>query len=120
MKKRSTKTKDGTLTRKSGSRTLITAMLSVVLLSFVFIASCKKDTFTAIQGLCPTVVTDPMDKAVDVALNKVITLTFNTSMAASTITSSTFSIVPAGGVAIAGTIAPTGNSAVFTFTPTVP
>jgi uncharacterized repeat protein (TIGR02543 family) len=121
MKKRSTQTKDGTQTRNSGSRSLITAMLSMVLLCIVFVASCKKDNFQGeVVGLCPTVTTDPMDKAIDVALNKVITLTFNTNMAASTITNSSFTITPAGGSAIAGTIAPTTNSAVFTFTPTLP
>ena len=121
MKKKSTLTTDSTHVPRSRSYSkLFNAVWCAVLLSIVFIASCKKDTFTAVQGLCPTVITDPMDKAVDVALNKVITLTFNTSMAASTITSSTFSIVPAGGTAISGTISPTSNSAVFTFTPTVP
>jgi uncharacterized repeat protein (TIGR02543 family) len=96
-------------------------MLSMALLCIVFIASCKKDTFQGeVVGVCPTVTTDPMDKAIDVALNKVITITFNTSMAASTITNTSFTITPAGGVAIAGVISPTTNNAVFTFTPTLP
>jgi len=122
MKKRFTQTKDGTQMHHRGSRSsLLTAMMSAALLFIVFIASCKKDTFQGeVVGVCPTVITDPMDKAIDVALNKVITLTFNTNMAASTINNSSFTITPQGGVAIAGTIAPTTNSAVFTFTPTLP
>lgn len=70
--------------------------------------------------MCPLVVsTDPMDKAVDVALNKVIAVTFNTSMSAATINKTTFSIKQ-GTTVISGTIAPTTNGANFTFTPDVP
>jgi hypothetical protein len=57
-----------------------------------------------------------MDKAVDVALDKVITLTFNTVMSAATINNSTFTIKQNGNL-VAGTIAPTTNSSVFTFKP---
>lgn len=83
-------------------------------------AGCKKDDYKgAIQGVCPVVLsTDPMSNAVDVALNKVIAVTFNTAMRPSTINNTTFTITQ-GSTAIAGTIAPTANNAVFTFTPTV-
>ncbi|MFD2145374.1 InlB B-repeat-containing protein [Mucilaginibacter antarcticus] len=63
-------------------------------------------------------VTDPMDKAVDVVLNKVITATFNTAMDSTTINSKTF-IVKQGATVVAGQIKTTSNPAVFTFTPTV-
>ncbi|HEY5326972.1 MAG TPA: ice-binding family protein [Mucilaginibacter sp.] len=92
----------------------------MVLLLAVFMAGCKKDTYTgAIQGVCPVVVsTDPMNKAVDVVLAKVISATFNTAMKPSTISNTTFTIAQ-GSTNIAGTVAPTANNAVFTFTPTV-
>lgn len=91
------------------------------LLLFAVIAGCKKDEFKGeIKGNCPVVVsTDPLDKAVDVALNKVISVTFNTSMAPSTINSKTFT-VKQGASLITGVIAPTSNGAVFTFTPAQP
>lgn len=84
-------------------------------------AGCKKDDYKgAIQGVCPVVAaTDPMNKAVDVVLDKVISVTFNTAMRASTINGTTFTIMQ-GSTIIAGTVAPTANNAVFTFTPTVP
>src|ERR1035437_2170360 len=61
----------------------------MLLLLVVFAAGCKKVIEEpGVVGLCPIVVsTDPMDKAVDVVLNKVISATFNTNMNASTIRS---------------------------------
>jgi uncharacterized repeat protein (TIGR02543 family) len=92
---------------------------SLVLLLAVFLAGCKKDNYKGeIKGVCPVVVsTDPMNKAVDVILAKVISATFNTPMNPATINSTTFTIMQ-GATIIAGTVAPTANSAVFTFTPT--
>jgi hypothetical protein len=92
----------------------------MLLLLFVFAAGCKKDTFQGeIHGVCPVVATDPADKAVDVVLGKVVTATFNTAMNAATINSTTFTIKQ-GSTAVAGTVAPTTNNAVFTFTPATP
>ena len=82
-------------------------------------SGCKKDKFAAVQGVCPTVLTDPMDKAVDVVLNKVITATFNTAMDSTTINNSTF-VITQGGTAILGKISTTANPAVYTFTPATP
>ncbi|MFI5136419.1 MAG: ice-binding family protein [Sphingobacteriales bacterium] len=121
MKKKSTLTKDSTPTRKSrGYSKIFNTIWSMVLLLAIFTAGCKKDNYKgAVQGLCPVVVsTDPMDKAVDVVLNKVISATFNTAMRHATINNLTFTISQ-GGTKIAGTVAPTANNAVFTFTPTV-
>ncbi|MDB5134385.1 MAG: cell wall/surface repeat protein, partial [Mucilaginibacter sp.] len=92
---------------------------SLLFLLLIFAAGCKKDNFKAVQGVCPVVTTDPLDKAVDVALAKVITVTFNTSMDASTINKTTFTIQQ-GAIPITGTIAPTANAAVYTFTPDAP
>lgn len=95
-------------------------MWAVLLLLAVFITGCKKDEFDGeIVGLCPVVTTDPMDKAPDVALDKVITATFNTSMNASTVNGTTFTIKN-GTTVIAGDIGPATNGTTFTFTPKVP
>ncbi|WGQ10652.1 ice-binding family protein [Pedobacter gandavensis] len=85
------------------------------------IGACKKDDFKdEIVGLCPVVVsTDPMDKAVDVPLNKVISITFNTDMDSTTINNQTLTIKQ-GTTAVVGKISPTANLKVFTFTPNVP
>jgi uncharacterized repeat protein (TIGR02543 family) len=89
-----------------------------LLLLVVFTASCKKDEYQGeVVGVCPTVLTDPMDKAVDVVLDKTISATFNTAMSASTINDKTF-IIKQGATVIPGTIAATTNPAVFTFKPT--
>ncbi len=90
----------------------------LLLLLITFITACKKDNYSAVQGVCSLVAsTDPMDKAVDVTLDKVISVTFNTAMSAATVNSKTF-IIKQGATAIAGTIAATANPAVFNFTPT--
>ncbi|MDB5144030.1 MAG: cell wall/surface repeat protein [Mucilaginibacter sp.] len=96
-----------------------TIILPVILLLSVFSAGCKKDNFKGeVKGICPVVVsTDPMDKAVDVVLNKVISVTFNTAMNPATINNASFTIKQ-GAIAVSGTIAATANAAVFTFTPT--
>ncbi len=96
-------------------------ILPVILLLSVFSTGCKKDSFKGeVKGVCPVVVsTDPMDKAVDVLLNKVISVTFNTAMNPATINNTSFTIKQ-GAITVPGTIAPTANAAVFTFTPTAP
>ncbi len=98
---------------------LSTIIFLLSLTSILFTSACKKDNYVAVQGVCPVVTTDPMNNAVDVALNKVITATFNTPMDAKTITSSTF-IIKQGANVISGTVAATSNPAVYTFTPDVP
>lgn len=117
-----------TVTQRTGSAQIVpgrsyfkipNAILSVVLISILFISACKKDNYVAVQGVCPVVATDPMNGAVDVVLGKVITATFNTAMNAKTITSSTF-VIKQGANVIAGTVAATANPAVYTFTPSVP
>lgn len=102
-----------------GYLTISKSIIFMVLLFVVFLAGCKKDDFTGeVVGLCPTVTTDPMDKAVDVPLNKLITATFNTNMNASTINNSTF-VIKQGITQIAGKVSPTANGAVYTFDPDV-
>ncbi len=91
-----------------------------VLLLFSAVA-CKKVTeVTGVVGVCPIVVsTDPAPNAVDVATGKVVSVTFNTDMNAATINATSFTIRQ-GTQLITGTVAPTANAAVYTFTPEVP
>ena len=105
--------------KSKGYYTISKSIAFMALLFVAFLAGCKKDDFTGeVVGLCPTVTTDPMDKAVNVPLNKVITATFNTVMKASTVNNSTF-VIRQGTTQIAGKIAPTADAAVFTFDPDV-
>ena len=121
MKKNITVNKNSSIVREStGYSKFSKAIYAMAMLCVVFLAGCKKDDFQGeVIGLCPVVVsTDPMDKAVDVALDKLISITFNTAMSAATINSSTFTIKQ-GATSVAGVIAPTANAAVFTFKPDV-
>jgi len=83
----------------------------------VFLGSCKKDDFVQVDGVCPIVLaTDPANLTTSVALNKVITITFNEAMDPATIT--TASVTLTGTTAIAGTVTYSGVTA--TFTPSAP
>jgi len=120
MKKNDTSTITKTqLGLKKGPFQTNRIVLFFLLTLAVFMAGCKKDEYKgAIQGVCPVVVsTDPMNTAVNVVLNKVISVTFNTAMNPADINSATFTIMQ-GSTSIAGTVAATSNNAVFTFTPT--
>ena len=96
-------------------------ILGAILLVIALAAGCKKDDFKdEIKGNCPVVVsTDPADKAVDVVLEKAISVTFNTNMAVGTVNANTFTIKQ-GATAVAGKITASGDAKTFTFTPTVP
>jgi len=89
----------------------------------VFLLGCKKsDEPVGIIGLCPEVTsTDPMLNAVDVVLDKVMTLTFNTAMDSSTINTSTVVVKQvATATLLVGIVSATSNPAVFTFIPAKP
>ena len=82
-----------------------------------FLVGCKKDDFVPVDGICPLVIsTDPANGATSVALNKVITVTFNEEMNPATITQASFTIT--GATPVAGTI--TYNGVTATFTPSAP
>lgn len=100
---------------------LFRVLIYSFLLMTTFVFACKKDDFKdEVAGDCPVIVsTDPMNKAVDVVLNKVITITFNTMMDFSTINSSTF-IIKQGTTIISGKYQTVVNSKTFTFVPDVP
>lgn len=93
----------------------------IAFLLVIFAAGCKKVTeVSGIVNVCPVVVsTDPLDKAVDVALGKLISVTFNTDINPTTVNAASFSIKQ-GSQIISGTVAPTANAAVFTFKPDAP
>jgi hypothetical protein len=81
------------------------------------IASSLIVTFTtgaAADNALPMIhATDPLNNATGIARNKVISLTFNEAMDASTITSTTFT-VKQGTLAVAGAITYSGMTATFT------
>jgi hypothetical protein len=65
----------------------------IVLLAVFFIASCKKDDYVPIVGLCPVVVSSiPANGATNVPLNTIVALRFNDKMESSTITPTTFTL----------------------------
>ena len=117
MNKTSTLNKSNTCSGTSFSKLTMTLYASLALFMLI-ITGCKKDDFEGeVSGECPVVVsTDPMDKAVDVTLNKVISITFNTDMDATSINNSSFSIKQ-GTTVIKGKVAPTADAKIFTFTP---
>lgn len=95
----------------------------LTLLFFVSVLGCKKaDEPVGIIGLCPEVtLTDPMLNAVDVELDKTISITFNTTMDPLTINTSSVLVKQLStSTLLVGTVAPTSNAAVFTFTSAMP
>ena len=103
----------------NGFTRMLKAMVPIALLTLIITAGCRKDEFEGeVVGVCPTVTSDPMDKAVDVALGKVITITFNTDMDSTTINDQTFSVMQ-GTTLVTGKVSATANTKIFTFTPAV-
>jgi uncharacterized repeat protein (TIGR02543 family) len=111
---------NATLCQGRGNLRISTAFRSLILLLAIFSTGCKKDDFKGeVVGVCPVVTTDPMDKAVDVALNKVITATFNTDMDSTSISKTSF-IISQGGAQVSGKVATTASFKAFTFKPDLP
>jgi len=89
-------------------------LATFILVLVVFMSGCKKDDYLAKVGVCPLVLsTIPVDGAVGVPLNQVISITFNEVMNPATFTSESF--VLQGTAVIAGTKAATVVTGVFTF-----
>ncbi len=73
-------------------------------------------TFTTLPNVAPTVTArTPAENATAVAVNTNITATFSEPVAAATVTTTSFTVTPAGGSPIAGVV--TLNGAVATFNP---
>lgn len=88
-----------------------TAMAALALAAFV--VGCKKDNYVPVSSICPLVVTtDPANAATQVALDKVILVTFNEEMNPATINQASLTLQGAGPVA--GTITYQGKTASFT------
>ncbi|MFP5206620.1 MAG: Ig-like domain-containing protein [Acidobacteriota bacterium] len=74
--------------------------------------------FTTQKAPVPTIAsTAPVSGATNVAVNSAVTVTFGMAMNASTITSSTFTVTPQGGSALAGTVTYDAATMTATFTP---
>jgi hypothetical protein len=89
-------------------------LLTTIAFAFVLLLSgCAKDDFDQIDGVCPLVVsTVPVDGAIDIPLNQIITATFNEKMNPATITETSFTI-SANGALIDGTVSYNGLTATF-------
>ena len=92
----------------------IKKLLTTFVMTFVVLLSgCATDDFQEITGVCPVVVsTNPDNGATSVPIDQVISVTFNEAMDASSINSSTFTVL--GTTAVAGTITYSGLTASFT------
>jgi len=103
-----------------------------MLLLSLTIWQCKKnDNYVETTGVCPEVIsTVPSRDSINVVANRPITVTFNETMNASTITTSTFLLTSGtnsitgmkqAAAPVSGKITPsTGQTAKFTFTPAIP
>jgi len=101
------------------------ATLGVILV--VLVSGCKKDTYLPKVGVCPLVVsTIPINGAVGVPLNQVVSATFNEAMNPATINASSITLTATMNIAgtkaalvpIAGKVTYSGMTA--TFTPSTP
>lgn len=98
---------------------------SAALLLAIGMGACRDENVERV-GLCPEVLlTDPLDLAVNVPLDQVITVTFNEALAPSTITPSVFELSSPGGGAriladISGTLTYDDEAFTLTFTPNSP
>ncbi len=88
-----------------------TAAISLAILTFFL--GCRKDNYQEFKGICPEVVsTNPENLAVNVALNKAITIEFNGPLNPQTINTTTIRIQDS--VELQGTVSYSGTEAVFT------
>jgi len=86
--------------------------LSLLLACAFIFTACQEDDYEEIIGLCPVVLsTDPGNLAINVPLDKIITVTFNTEMRPVTINSSSITIV--GVDTVVGTLSYAGTTVTF-------
>ncbi len=82
-----------------------------------FVGGCKKDTYVPVEGKCPVVIaTNPGNSATAVALNQVITVTFNELMDPNSFNQASFNLQ--GAAKIPGTVVYDGTTPTMSFTPT--
>jgi len=88
-------------------------LATLALATVIFITGCKKDEYQEKIGVCPLVVsTVPVDKAINVPLNQIVSATFNEKMNPATFTQTSFTLEK-GTTPIAGTVSYTALSAAF-------
>lgn len=93
-------------------------LLTFAILFIALISGCAKDDFEEITGICPVVTaTSPLNGAVGIQFNPIITATFNEEMNPETINQSSFTVTGTAGQ-IVGTISYSGTTA--SFIPTSP
>lgn len=86
----------------------------LAIIPLVLIASCSSDDDGSTPVLAPTVVgTSPVENKLDVAVNTTLTINFNKAMDASTINTTTFTVL-AGTTPVVGTVTYANETAVFT------
>ena len=94
-------------------------LLGAVALLAPFLASCGDDGGVDFDRTSPTVTaTTPTPGAIGVVRNTTVSATFSEAILASSTTTTTFTLTPAGGAAVAGTVASSGATA--TLTPAAP
>ena len=104
-----TSTKLKTIFMKTKRKILLMTAFAAFSLAAI-LGGCKKDDFVQVAGVCPIVLsTDPANLATNVALNKVITVTFNEKMNPATITNASITI--SGASAVSGTRTYSGTTA---------
>jgi hypothetical protein len=92
-------------------------LLTIAILFIALISGCANDDFEEIAGVCPVVLsTSPDNGAINVPLDKTITVIFNEEMNASTFNQSSFTIQ--GTTLVSGTVSFSGTTA--SFVPTNP
>ena len=92
-------------------------MLTFAILFIALISGCAKDDFQEIVGACPVVVsTSPDNGAINIPLDKTITVVFNEEMNAATFNQSSFTLQ--GSTLVTGTVSFNGDTA--SFVPTSP
>jgi hypothetical protein len=89
-------------------------LTTLAFVSVVLITGCQKDDFKEVIGVCPVVLsTSPEDGATGVALDKIITVSFNQRMNPATITSTSLLLRGPGTTTVAGTITYLDSTASF-------
>jgi len=101
--------------KQSKTRIFFATAIAGLMLA-AFMGSCKKDKYVPIEGVCPIVIaTDPTNLATNVALNQVVTVTFNQLMDPASFTQASFNLQ--GATKVAGTLVYDGTTPTMSFTP---